>query len=62
MGRINVDNDIEVEAYLDTVAREFEGVESIGIVTPLWDAWNRIENPRPYTSSDSQKEYFLRDE
>lgn len=60
MGKINIDN--EVQEYLDTVACEFEGVESTGSGTAVWELWSRIESPRPYTSSDSQKEYFLRDE
>ncbi len=61
MARINIENDKEVEAYLDKVAKQYEGIESTGIVTPLWDAWKRVEKARPWTSYDSQKVYFCRD-
>lgn len=59
MGKINCDE--EVQKYLDDVANEFEGIESNGIVSPLWYAWNRIDKPRPYTSRDSVQIPFLRE-
>jgi hypothetical protein len=60
MGKIDIDS--KVAERLDAIAHENAESLGSGIVSPAWEAWNRITEPRPWTSYDSTKVYFLRDE
>ena len=55
--------DLEVREYLrQMAAEECSPEDKQGGENPIWELWQGVEKSRPFTSPDSEKKFFIRDE